>query len=79
VPLNAVPSDRLSSSLIEPNGDLYLRPGKYALTWTAADSHVLFRQDIRIPQDSNTSSTEPSKPAVDALPHSSSSLNPPQG
>ena len=77
VPLNATTSDRISNGLIEPNGELYLRPGKYTLTWTAADSRVLFQQDIRIPHGNGASSATPSKPAVEELPHASSSPKPP--
>ena len=78
VPLNATTSDRISNGLIEPNSELYLRPGKYTLTWSAADSHALFQQDIRIPQQRETPSAVPSEPAVEEIPHASSSLSPPQ-
>ncbi len=63
VPLNATTSDRIGNGLIEPSSELYLRPGKYTLTWTAADSRVLFRKDIRIPAN-------PAEPAVTSAPAS---------
>ena len=78
VPLNATTSDRISNGLIEPNSELYLRPGKYNLSWSAANSRVLFQQDIRIPQSSGTSSAVSSQPTEVDPPHASSSQNSPQ-
>ncbi|MBQ4854015.1 hypothetical protein IMW82_04955 [Rhodanobacter sp. B2A1Ga4] len=48
LPLNAVTSDRISNGLIEPHSLLYLRPGKYRLTYTDADAHQLFARDVTI-------------------------------
>jgi hypothetical protein len=48
LPLNATTSDRISNGLIEPHSLLYLRPGKYRLTYTDADAHQLFASDITI-------------------------------
>lgn len=63
VPLNATTSNRISNGLIEPNSELYLRPGKYNLTWSAANSRVLFQQDIHIPQDRAEAAPVTSAPA----------------
>lgn len=64
VPLNAVPSDRISNGLREPAGDLYLRPGTYHLSYTDADDQVQFQQDITVtPADAAPdSATAPDKP-----------------
>jgi len=48
IPLNAVTSDRISSGLVEPHSVLYLRPGKYKLTYTDADARRLFARDVTI-------------------------------
>lgn len=48
LPLNPTTSDRISNGLIEPHSLLYLRPGKYRLTYTDADAHQLFANDVTI-------------------------------
>ena len=48
IPLNAVTSDRISNGLVEPRSVLYLRPGKYKLTYTDADARLLFARDVTI-------------------------------
>ena len=48
IPLDAVTSDRISNGLVEPHSVLYLRPGKYKLTYTDADARLLFARDITI-------------------------------
>lgn len=48
IPLNAATSDRISNGLVEPRGVLYLRPGKYKLTYTDADARLLFARDVTI-------------------------------
>ena len=59
VPLNAVTIDRISNGLLGPSSELYLRPGKYKLTYTDADSHLLFSQDMTIP-DGGMETDQPS-------------------
>ncbi|OOG38146.1 hypothetical protein [Rhodanobacter sp. C05] len=49
VPLNAVADDRIRFHQGEPASDLYLRPGKYRLTYSDQDGHELFRQEISVP------------------------------
>jgi hypothetical protein len=48
VPFNAVTSDRISNGLIEPGSVLYLRPGRYNLTFSDVNAHVLFQQAIAV-------------------------------
>ena len=48
VPLNAIPSDRVKSSGLSPFSDLYLRPGKYRLTYTDVNGGTLFSQNITV-------------------------------
>jgi hypothetical protein len=48
IPLNAVTSDRISNGLVEPRSVLYLRPGKYKLSYTDADARQLFARDVTI-------------------------------
>lgn len=48
VPLNAIPSDRVKSGSIAPFSDLYLRPGKYRLTYKDANDSMLFSQNITV-------------------------------
>ena len=75
VPLNVIPTpnDRLNSGGLEPFSDLYLRPGKYRLTYDDVDGSLLFSQNITIkdqgdaslevqpghPGDSSTATAEP--------------------
>ena len=49
VPLNAVEDERIRFHQGAPVSDLYLRPGKYRLTYSDQDSHSLFEQDITVP------------------------------
>ena len=49
VPLNAVPMDRIKYMSGPPFGELYLRPGKYRLTYSDADARSLSALDITIP------------------------------
>jgi len=52
LPLNTVTSDRVSNGLIVPVSDLYLRPGKYKLTYSDSHDNVLFQQDITVTDNS---------------------------
>ncbi|MFI4921488.1 MAG: hypothetical protein ACHQAZ_07590 [Gammaproteobacteria bacterium] len=49
VPLNAVEDERIRFHQGAPVSDLYLRPGKYRLTYSDQDAHQLVRQDIIVP------------------------------
>ena len=53
LPLNTVTSDRVSNGLIVPVSDLYLRPGKYKLTYSDSHANVLFQQDITVTDKSD--------------------------
>lgn len=48
VPLNAIPSDRVKSSGLAPFSEVYLRPGKYRLTYSDANGSTLFSQNITV-------------------------------
>ncbi len=48
VPLNALASERVRSNAIPPYGELYLRPGKYRLTYTDVDATKLYSRNITI-------------------------------
>jgi hypothetical protein len=50
VPLNAVANDRIRFHQGAPVSDLYLRPGKYRLTYTDQETRMLFRQNITVPE-----------------------------
>ena len=49
VPLNATAADRVSNGLRVPDSELYLRPGKYHLTYTGVDARELYSKNITIP------------------------------
>jgi len=51
VPLSATQDDRILFNKSEPNGMLYLRPGKYRLTYTDQKNIVLLEQDITVTAD----------------------------
>ena len=51
IPLNATQDDRILFNRSEPSGMLYLRPGKYRLTYTNQKNVVLLEQQIDIPAD----------------------------
>lgn len=51
IPLNATQDDRILFNKSEPTGVLYLRPGKYRLTYTNQKNVVLLEQEIDIPAD----------------------------
>jgi hypothetical protein len=48
VPLNALSSERVVTDAKVPFGELYLRPGKYRLSYTDADATRLFSRTITI-------------------------------
>lgn len=48
VPLGATTEERVSNGFIMPVGDLYLRPGKYRLTYSDENAQRLFQQDITV-------------------------------
>ncbi len=48
VPLNATAADRVSNGLLVPDSDLYLRPGKYHVTYTDSDARELYSKDITV-------------------------------
>ncbi len=58
VPLGAVTSERVSNGFIMPVSDLYLRPGKYRLTYSGENAQPLFQQDITVPENSSTPSAD---------------------
>jgi len=67
VPLNALPSERITSDAMTPFSELYLRPGKYRLTYTDANATRLFSRRVTIsdrdgasPEDREDDSPDPS-------------------
>lgn len=48
LPLNANTTDRVSNGLLVPNSELYLRPGKYRLSYSDSDDHQLFTDEITV-------------------------------
>lgn len=48
LPLNATVSDRVSDGLRVPVSELYLRPGKYRLTYSDAGARELYGKDITV-------------------------------
>ncbi len=63
VPLNATPNDRILYNRSDPNGMLYLRPGKYRLTYTDQKNVVLLQHEIEIPADAPASTPAPAASA----------------
>ena len=63
VPFNAVTSDRISNGLIEPVSVLYLRPGRYNLTFSDVNAHVLFQQEIAVTAKNPHAANEAPPPA----------------
>jgi hypothetical protein len=53
VPLNATHDDTHPTAKSEPNSELYLRPGKYRLTYTDQENIMLYQQDITVTADSS--------------------------
>jgi len=68
IPLNAMPSERISTGRMPPFGELYLRPGRYRVTYTDVDANTLFVQDIDIPEGKGTTSPDDAPPAQSAQP-----------
>jgi hypothetical protein len=68
IPLNAVTSDRVSNGLIEPHSVLYLRPGKYKLTYTDADARQLFAMDVTVKDKDAARSSDLADPPQSAQP-----------
>lgn len=48
VPLNALPGERVTNAALPPYGELYLRPGKYRLTYTDVDATRLYSHNITV-------------------------------
>lgn len=68
IPLNATQDDRILFNKSEPNGMLYLRPGKYRLTYTDQKNVVLLDQEITVAADSSTTIPAASDNAQPARP-----------
>jgi len=74
IPLNTVLHEHINNGHYAPNSELYLRPGKYRLTFSAEDASVLYQQNITV--------TEPVAEASQVPPDSSlvlSTQSPDQG
>lgn len=70
VPFNANQDDRILYNKIEPNGELYLRPGRYRLTYTDQKNQVVLEQNIAISGDLDTPPVSSSKvPPVQSSQH----------
>ncbi|WP_449428109.1 hypothetical protein [Rhodanobacter umsongensis] len=68
VPLNAVPMDRIKYMSGPPFGELYLRPGKYRLTYSDADARSLSALDITIPGTDAGKASDQTAPAPPSSP-----------
>lgn len=72
IPLNAVPSDRISTGRRQPFSELYLRPGRYRVTYSDVQGIPLFEQNVDIrgsdtaaaPDDRDSSGPAPSSTAA---------------
>ena len=60
IPLNAVPDEHVVNGQMVVGSELYLRPGKYILTYSDIDTNKLFEQKIVI------GTTDAADPAMDA-------------
>ena len=60
VPLDAVTSEKVSNGFIMPVSELYLRPGKYRLTYSDQDAQLLFQQEITVPENGAAASPDDS-------------------
>ena len=63
VPLNAIPRERVQSSGVAPFSDLYLRPGKYRLTYTDVNGSTLYSQNITVKGQQDTLQERPRNPS----------------
>jgi hypothetical protein len=64
IPLNTVLHEHISNGHIAPSSELYLRPGKYKLTFTGEDASLLYQQEITVPQGAvDASPAQPDKTA----------------
>lgn len=48
IPLNTIVHEHITNGHTSPASELYLRPGKYKLTYTAEDASMLYEQDITV-------------------------------
>jgi hypothetical protein len=62
VPLNAAEDERIRLHQGAPVSDLYLRPGKYRLTFSDQDDHVQFRQNINVPDGNHAEPSDQPDP-----------------
>jgi hypothetical protein len=63
IPLNTIVHEHITNGHSFPTGELYLRPGKYKLTFTAEDAAMLYQQDITVgdqPADAPPAKPDPS-------------------
>jgi hypothetical protein len=56
VPQNATPQEQIRFHQGAPISELYLRPGKYRLTYTDENAQLLFKQDLTITDDKSPGS-----------------------
>ncbi len=68
VPLNALSSERVVTDAKVPFGELYLRPGKYRLSYTDADATRLFSRTITIRNGKATSTKNRDGSSSDPVP-----------
>jgi hypothetical protein len=61
-PLNAVEDERIRFHQGAPVSELYLRPGKYRLTYSDQDAHVRFQQNITVQDGNHAESSSHSDP-----------------
>ena len=61
VPLNTVLYEHINNGHTAPSSELYLRPGKYKLTFVAEDAGLLYQQDITVGEQP-TADAPPAQP-----------------
>ncbi|GAB2543819.1 hypothetical protein [Rhodanobacter koreensis] len=79
VPLNAVPMDRIKYMSGPPFSELYLRPGKYRLTYSDTDSRSLSALDITIPGGDADKASDQTGPAQPSSPAKTGTVAGPSG
>ena len=75
VPLNAIPSDRVKSGGLAPFSELYLRPGKYRLSYIDVNDRTLFSQNVTV-KDHDAPARNPDPPPARATSSGASHLAP---
>ncbi len=68
LPAIATLNDRVRQGQGTPSGELYLRPGKYRLSISDVDAHVIFRRDINVNASPAAAPTTPAPATPSSAP-----------